>query len=74
MAECPDDEVRRYPPAAPPAGAGAPPPVGRMKPAARDREGQPTQVDPNQANLSAKEKAEKIPPPGVSGPEAGPAS
>ena len=35
---------------------------------------QPTQVDPDEAKLSRKEKAEKIPPPGLMGDAAGPSS
>jgi hypothetical protein len=75
MSECPDDRVRRYPPAPPEAGAGAPLPTARGE-AKSGAEGtaEPAQVKPNEAKLSPKEKAERIPPPAESGPEAGPAS
>lgn len=73
---CADDHVRRYPPAPPPAGAGAPPLSERQnkKEAVTAENAQPAQVDPAEGSKSRVAKARDHAPPGLSGPEAGPAS
>lgn len=73
--DCPGDKVRRFPPAPPEAGAGAPLPAkGRSARSGAEGSAEPTQVKPGQANLTPKEKADKLPPPGEMGPESGPSS
>ncbi len=75
MDGAPDDRVRRYPPAPPPAGANAPVPP-KEEPAQSRTEGaaEPTRVSRREANLPPKEKAEQTRTPGLMGPDSGPAS
>ena len=73
---CPGDQVRRYPPAPLPAGAGSPPPSHQREERSPTSEttGEPMLVDPEAGQRTVAEKAQENAPPALAGQEAGPGS
>jgi hypothetical protein len=70
---CPDDNVRRYPPPPPEAGANAPVPKATAR-SGTEGSAAPTQVDAKKAKGSPEKVARNNPPPAMMGPDSGPGS